>query len=115
MNLRSVINSDGLIIDDNQIASEATLLLIQNILEDMSTDVTTTVEIPSKSTVSTSGTVLAGTKSVTFITSSDFVGTILGNTSQADAVYTFSASLGNTLSTIAYTVSAGNIEIMEVR
>jgi hypothetical protein len=62
----------------------------------------------------TSGRVLAGSQSVTLITSSDFVGTILGDISRADAVYSYSVGGTDTLKTIPFTITAGSIEILTI-
>ena len=126
MLLRRIINIDGEInINDTDMASEATALLIQNAVDILADTVTSgsvnvvlgtpSIETPSKTTVSTSGSVTTGVKSVTFITDSSFTGTILGDTAQANGAYTFSASLNNTLSALVYTVTAGSMEITEVR
>ena len=72
------------------------------------------VETPSKTTAVVSGSVAAGAKSVTLITSAAFVGTILGDAAVASTTYPFSASQSNTLAAIAYTMSAGAIEIIKV-
>jgi len=70
------------------------------------------VETPTASTVSSSGTVSAGKKSVTFTTDSSFVGTILGEVRAASTTYSFSVANPNaTLSAIAYTRSAGSMVI----
>ena len=66
---------------------------------------------PVLSSVSSSGSVAEGYTSVTLITSSDFAGTILGTAATASTTYTFSAN-GNPLSAIAYTRSAGTIQII---
>ncbi len=69
-------------------------------------------ETPTASTVTTSGTVAAGKLSVTFTTSSGFIGTILGEARAASTVYSFSISNpGKTLGAIAYTVTAGSMVI----
>lgn len=70
-------------------------------------------ETPTKTTVSSSGSVAAGARSATLITSGDFAGTILTDTAQASGSYTFTASAGNTLAAIAYTVTSGSIEILK--
>lgn len=68
-------------------------------------------ETPSASTVSTSGSVTAGARSVLFICSADFAGSILGVTRGFGDVITISAQVNNTLGAIAYTRSAGSIDI----
>lgn len=71
----------------------------------------TEVKTPIMSSVTSSGSVAAGYSSVTLITSSDFSGTILGTTATANTTYTFYSN-GNPLSDIAYTRSAGTIQII---
>lgn len=72
----------------------------------------TGTETPTGSTVSVSGSVAAGKTSVTMITSSDFVGTILGVTANPSTIYPFQVtSPGKTLAAIVYTRSAGSINI----
>lgn len=56
--------------------------------------------------------VAAGKKSITFTTSSDFVGTILGVARAASTTYSFSAdNPSRTLAAIPYTVTAGSMII----
>jgi len=72
-------------------------------------------QVPTKNTVTTSGIVISGVTSVTFITSSNFIGTILGDIAQANGIYTYTAKMNNTLAQLSYTVNTGSMEIMEVR
>lgn len=65
----------------------------------------------SSSSVTTSGTVASGQRSVSFTTSSDFVGSINGVTRQAGMIYAFSCDISNTLPAISYVVTAGSIII----
>jgi len=69
------------------------------------------VSTPTSSLVATGGTVSAGSNAVNFTTSFDFVGSILGTVRQSSTSYSFSAPLNGTLSSIAYTVTTGNIII----
>jgi hypothetical protein len=68
-------------------------------------------------TVSASGSVGAGARSVTFVFSSDFSGTVLGATfaGSADSSITIAAPSGDMLEAITYTRSAGSIRILVVR
>lgn len=67
--------------------------------------------------VSASGTVKGGCRSVTFIFSSDFTGTVdgLAYTGAADASMPFPAIGEHTYGVIAYTRTAGSIRIREIR
>lgn len=59
-----------------------------------------------------SGTVIAGAASISFSSSSDFAGTILGNTFGASQAVAYSPPGPNdTIGAIAYTVSAGTLYI----
>lgn len=63
-----------------------------------------------------SGTIAAGCKSITFIASSDFSGTILTNFPlPASAGLHIYAQAGSTLGAIAFTRSAGTLYTVEVR
>ena len=73
-----------------------------------------TQRTPSKSTVTSSGSVTAGAQSITFITSTDFIGTILGDTAKASSTYTYSVNCNDTLAAIVYTCTAGSIEILKI-
>ena len=79
----------------------------------VTTPVTSTPKTPTKSTVVASGSVASGARSVSMRTSSDFTGSILGDTALADSVYSIADN--NTLSAIAYVITTGSIEILEVR
>jgi len=68
-------------------------------------------ETPSISIETENGSVASGAKSVSFTTSDDFVGTISGVAIPAGVSFGFSAQNGNTLSSINYTISSGNIII----
>ncbi len=71
-------------------------------------------ETPSASiaTDSTGSPITAGKLSVTFTTSSTFVGTILGVARNASTTYAFSTTTpGKTLAAIAYTVTGGSMII----
>jgi hypothetical protein len=48
------------------------------------------------------------------ITSIDLSGTILTDTAKANYVYSFAVNNGDTLSAIAYTITAGSIEIIKI-
>lgn len=75
-----------------------------------------TERTPSRQSVSTgSGTVAAGARSVSFETSSDFSGTILGVAAQPDRVYDFAVQQNDdTLGAIAYNVSTGSMIITKI-
>jgi len=77
------------------------------------TVVSSVTETPSITVLASSTTVAAGARSLTLITSSTFVGTILGVNATADSVYTFSAQAGNTLGAIAITMSAGSVTVLK--
>ena len=66
---------------------------------------------PVMTNVTASGTVAAGYTSITMVTSTDFVGTILGLAATASTTYPFSSN-GNPLSAITYTIGAGSIQII---
>ncbi len=67
-----------------------------------------------KTTVVAGGTVAAGAQSVTFVTDTAFTGTITGDTTPSNAVITFSVNGNDTLGAIAYTVTAGSMQILTV-
>jgi len=75
----------------------------------------TTALSMSSSTTASSGTVTAGYKSVTFETSSDFVGTIDGITANANMIYPISAGWNNTLPQIVFTVTSGSVRIRKLQ
>lgn len=62
-------------------------------------------------TSSAASPLVAGAKSISFIASTDFVGTINGTSFLAGASKSYTASLGKTLPAIAYTVTAGTLYI----
>lgn len=70
----------------------------------------------SVSSLAADGSVAAGSRSVTFIFSSDFAGTIAGGAfaGATDASVDFVAPFGGTLGAIAVTVSAGTVRIAKV-
>lgn len=70
--------------------------------------------IPTKTTVSVSGSVTAGKYAVTFITSDDFVGTILGDSTGVSEVITFSTDYNAVLEALAYTITAGSLTILTI-
>lgn len=63
-----------------------------------------------------SGSISAGKQSVTFMPSSDFVGTIAGVSFPGASwqVVPFQAPFGKTLPAIAYTISAGSLNVIEI-
>lgn len=73
--------------------------------------------IPTITTATTSGTVAAGCRQVIFIFSADFTGTVLGATFAGanDSSVAMAAQTGDALTAIVYTVTAGNIRIVQVR
>ena len=77
---------------------------------------TPTTLTPSKTTESTAGagSVASGAKSVTIITSTDFVGTLLGDTATADSVYTFAVQGNNILNSIDFNITAGSLQILKI-
>lgn len=70
---------------------------------------------PTITDVTTSGSVPSGKYTVTFITSSDFAGTILGSTILPDSTLSFSTDYNAVLSEIAYTVTTGSIKILIIQ
>ena len=68
---------------------------------------------PAASVVTSSGTVVAGKKSVTLIPSNDFTGTILGVDVGAQPLQ-FDAPPGDTLGAIAYTRTTGSLTILTI-
>lgn len=76
-----------------------------------------TVDLSGGGTKTTSGTVLAGCRGVTFIFSPDFTGSVAGKTftGATDASYSPPIQTGDTLAATAYIVTTGNIRIVEVR
>lgn len=72
---------------------------------------------PTISLKTTSGTVALGAKSVVFIFSTDFAGTVLGVTysGATDSSQSFTAPSGDGLTAIAYTISAGSARVVEIR
>lgn len=72
----------------------------------------TTARTPAKTTAAVTGTVSAGAQSVTLITSSDFSGSILTDTTLANTVITFAANGNDTVGAIAYVVTTGSIQIL---
>lgn len=66
------------------------------------------------SSVTTGGTVSAGSKSVLFETSDDYTGNIDGVSADAGASYPFSSGDAGTLPAIVYTVSTGSIRIRKL-
>ncbi len=92
---------------DGQIVEAQAVVLV-------STDGTAAEQVPSLTTESTDGTVAAGATSVTFFSSSDFGGTILGNVFQANASISFDSSAGKTLGAFDYTIVAGTLGIAKV-
>ena len=68
-----------------------------------------------RTSVAVSGSVALGSRSISIETSSDFAGTILGVTAQADRVYEFAVNQNDdTLGAIAYTLTAGSIIITKI-
>lgn len=72
---------------------------------------------PTITSVTSSGTVAAGARNVTFVFSSTFTGSILGvaYAGSSDASQTISAGSADALDAIAYTVTAGSMRIVDVR
>lgn len=54
-------------------------------------------------------TIAAGSKSITFISSSDWAGTILGVTFPASSTFTLNAPAGDTIGAVVFTRSAGTL------
>ena len=71
---------------------------------------------PAIANVSSSGTVAAGARSLTFIFSPDFAGTILGVAfaGGVDDDFTISTSGRDYLTAVAYTVTAGSLKILSL-
>lgn len=61
-----------------------------------------------------SGSTTDGVKSVTLLASSDFAGTVLGQPLAVSASISFTAPVGDTLGSFAYTRSAGTLYIYYV-
>lgn len=76
--------------------------------------ITGTMTIASTSATA-SGTVAAGESSVSFETSSDFVGDIDGVSALASNSYTYSAPRNKVLPQIVFTITAGNIKIRKMK
>jgi hypothetical protein len=76
-----------------------------------------TVDLSGGGTKTTSGTVTAGCRGITFIFSADFTGTVAGKTFAGATDYSYSPPIqtGDTLAAIAYVVTTGNVRIVEVR
>lgn len=70
-------------------------------------------------TANSNGTVDANARSITFIFSSTFVGTIRGVTftggAAADSSLTIAAQAGDTIGPVVYTISAGSMRIVALR
>ena len=108
------------------LSTESTSLLISNYLEilknivnndnSVNVNIQGKVRIPTMSieTNSTNSPVVAGASSVTFITSSDFVGSIFGNVITPNASYSFNIDGDDTLDDIIYTVTAGSLTILKI-
>ena len=60
------------------------------------------------------GTITAGATYISFVTSSDFVGTINTIARVASTTYIFQASIGKTLPAIPYVTTAGSINIDKI-
>lgn len=94
---------------------EFSLKLIGELLTKILTgDVALGINTPSITAAVASGSVAAGAKSVSFSSSSDFIGTILGISFPANMSQGFSAEFGKILAAIPYTVSAGTLVITKV-
>lgn len=63
----------------------------------------------------TSGTIAAGSRSLFFVASGDFVGTVMGIPVLAGAGFNVPVTPGDTTGAVAYTVSAGTLYSVEVR
>lgn len=90
---------------------------LQTAVDAINTKTIATVErTPSITSVTTNGTVSAGARSLTFIFSSDFTGTVL--TTSFNGAYDKSVDIpvpaGDTIAAVAYTVVTGNIRIVKV-
>ena len=72
---------------------------------------------PTITLVAESGTIPAGAKSLTFIFSSDFAGTVLGVAfaGGADSTISLTAPVGDTLTAVVYTVSAGSYRLITIK
>lgn len=125
LKLHGVIKTSGLLIDTagSDLATETTLGLIEAVTSAITVNPNGSLDVnitgsgvlgtPTKTTYAASNTIALGAKSVTFITSSDFSGSILGDTAQADSVYTFSDS--DALGAIAFVITTGTIEALVIR
>lgn len=86
-------------------------------LATIATNTTTAERTPTITTASSSGTVSAGARKLTFIFSADFSGTVLGAAFEGatDTAITIDAPSGDTLAAVAYTRSAGSVRIVKVQ
>lgn len=78
--------------------------------------VTETPEIltPVGSTVTATGSVAAGKKSITFIAGGTFSGTVAGGTLNPGESITFTAPTGYEISEVAYVVTTGSLRIFSL-
>lgn len=105
---------DGMPLGTAGNATTGEVLLKVSVREDMSETVGGVVRTPVVTTVTTNGTVAAGKKYIEMILSTDFAGTIDGETFSGtnDAVYSIPLLMGaDTYAALSYTISAGNARI----
>lgn len=69
------------------------------------------IQTPAFTAAVASGTVAAGAKSVSFTTSADWIGTLMGTSLPANISIGFSAQNGHSLAAITYVRTAGTISI----
>ena len=72
---------------------------------------------PTITTVTETGTIPAGAKSLTFIFSSGFAGTLLGTAfaGGSDSTVSLTAPVGDTLTAVTYTVTAGSFRLIQIK
>jgi hypothetical protein len=93
------------------------LLLGSGVAYSQPAPVTSGKVTPTITAVTTNGTVSSGAKALTFIFSPDFTGAVLGVafSGASDSTLTISSPTGETLTAVAYTVTAGSFRLVEVR
>lgn len=110
--VKVTLDNESVVITNSDIATVAGAVSGNEMQVDIIT-IPSITETPSKITVTLSGTIPSGTRSVTLITSPDFTGSMLGDTAQASSAYSYTASGNNTLGIIDYVITTGSIEILK--
>jgi hypothetical protein len=75
------------------------------------------IATPTIASVTESGTIAAGAKSLTFVFSQDFTGTVLGVAfvGTTDSRISLDAPAGETLTAVVYTVTAGSFRLIKIQ